>query len=130
MPTDYVKTSTFEDYKKEVDKKISTVYRYKGSVANYAALPTVNREVGDTYNLLDNGANYAWTDYGWDKLSETIDLSGYALKEEIPEVPEKVSNLENDSGYMTGTEVAAGYVDKDTYNDLVDRVRILEGGTT
>ena len=41
-----------------------------------------------------------------------------------------MSNLENDSGYMTGTEVAAGYVDKDTYNDLVDRVRILEGGTT
>lgn len=126
MPTDYVKTSTFEDYKKEVDKKISTVYRYKGSVANYVALPTVNREVGDTYNLLDNGTNYAWTDSGWDKLSETIDLSGYAEKEDVPA---KVSDLENDSGYMTGTEVAAGYVDKDTYNDLVERVRKLEGGT-
>lgn len=129
IPSDYVKTSTFEDYKKEVDAKISTVYRYKGSVANYDALPVSNREVGDTYNLLDTGANYAWTDSGWDKLSETIDLSGFALKEEIPAVPEKTSDLENDSGYVTGTEMAAGYVDKDTYNALAERVRILEGGT-
>lgn len=127
IPTDYVKTSTFEDYKKDMEKKLSTVYRYKGSVENYDALPTENREVGDTYNLMDNGANYAWTDSGWDKLSETIDLSGYAEKKDVPD---KVSDLENDSGYLTKKEVEAGYVDKDTYNELAERVRILEGGTT
>lgn len=128
IPSSYVKYSEFQAFKKDVSSKISTVYRYKGSVANYDALPVSNREVGDTYNLLDTGANYAWTDSGWDKLSETIDLSGYALKEEIPAVPEKISDLENDSGYVTGTEVAAGYVDIDTYNALAERVRILEGG--
>ena len=128
IQTSYVKNSDFDAYKNEVAAKISTVYRYKGSVANYDALPVSKREVGDTYNVLDTGANYAWTDSGWDKLSETIDLSGYALKEEIPAVPEKISDLENDSGYMTGEDVAAGYVDIDTYNDLVERVKILEGG--
>lgn len=40
--------------KSEVDSKVSSVYRVKGSVASYANLPT------------------------WDKLSETVDLSGYA----------------------------------------------------
>lgn len=127
IPSDYVKNSEFEAYKKDVSSKISSVYRFKGSVNNYEALPAVNREVGDTYNLLDTGANYAWTDSGWDKLSETIDLSGYATKEEIPAVPEKTSDLENDSGYVTGEEVAEMYVDKNVYDALVERVSKLEG---
>lgn len=125
----YVKKESFTQYQEEVNAKISAVYRYKGSVENYESLPAEGMEIGDTYNLLDTGANYAWTDSGWDKLSETIDLSGYALKEEIPEVPEKVSDLKNDSGYMTGEEVAEMYVDKTTYDALVERVSQLEGGT-
>ncbi|MDD7391191.1 MAG: phage tail protein [Lachnospiraceae bacterium] len=127
IPSDYVKNSEFEAYKKEISNKIAAVYRFKGSVANYAALPAVNREVGDTYNLLDTGANYAWTDSGWDKLSETIDLSGYATKDEIPSVPDKTSDLENDSGYITGEEAAEMYVDKNVYDALVERVSKLEG---
>lgn len=94
IPTDYVKTEEFEAYKQEVSVKISAVYKFKGSVASYDALPTVNREIGDTYNLLDTGANYAWTDSGWDKLSETIDLSGYVTKEVYDALEERVKTLE------------------------------------
>lgn len=63
--------------KDEVDAKVGAVYRPKGSVTNYEALPTTNNMVGDVYNLLDTGANYVWTDSGWDKLSETVDLTPY-----------------------------------------------------
>lgn len=66
--------------KAEVDSKVSSVYRVKGSVASYANLPTVDVTIGDVYNVSDTGANYVAisTTPTWDKLSETVDLSGYA----------------------------------------------------
>ena len=66
--------------KSEVDSKVSSVYRVKGSVASYANLPTVDVTIGDVYNVNDTGANYVATSTTptWDKLSETVDLSGYA----------------------------------------------------
>jgi hypothetical protein len=49
----------------QVDQKINTaigsVYRVKGSVANYNALPTKDVSIGDVYNLEDTGANYVAT---------------------------------------------------------------------
>lgn len=41
--------------------------------------------------MLDTGANYVCTDEnGWDKLSETIDLSNYYTKEEIDKIIEEI----------------------------------------
>ena len=68
--------------KAEVDSLVSAVYRVKGSVATFDALPTENVMVGDVYNILDTGANYVYTEEGWDRLSEVIDLSGYVEKED------------------------------------------------
>lgn len=62
--------------KSEVDAKVSSVYKFKGNVANYEALPATGLTIGDVYNLLDTGANYAWTGTVWDKLGDTIDISG------------------------------------------------------
>ena len=53
--------------------------------------------------------NYATKDYVTGKIAEAqlsggggeIDLSGYALKSEIPTVPTKVSAFTNDAGYLT-----------------------------
>ena len=66
--------------KAEVDSKVSSVYRVKGSVASYSSLPTVDVTIGDVYNVNDTGANYVATSTTptWGKLSETVDLSGYA----------------------------------------------------
>ena len=50
--------------KTEVDAKVASVYKYKGSVANEAALPTEGQVVGDVYNLEDTGMNVAWTGEG------------------------------------------------------------------
>lgn len=62
--------------KGEIDSKISSVYKYKGNVANYAALPSSGQTVGDVYNALDTGHNYAWTGTLWDDLGPAVDISG------------------------------------------------------
>lgn len=108
----------------EIDQKINTaigsVYKVKGSVANYNALPAENVSIGDVYNLEDTGANYVATSTtpDWDKLSETVDLSGYLTKTDaastyqpkgnyLTSVPEEyVTETElNAKGYATTTQV-------------------------
>lgn len=61
-------------FSKEIE---SNVYKVKGSVQTYNDLPRVDNQVGDVWNVIDTGANYVWTENGWDKLSETVDLSIY-----------------------------------------------------
>lgn len=81
--------------KKYVDDAIaasggpSGAYIPKGSVANFAALPTTGNLEGHVYNLLDTGDNYVWVlnlnntgNAGWDKLSGTVDLTNYWTKTE------------------------------------------------
>lgn len=74
--------------KTQVDSKVASVYRVKGSVANFDALPTT-AVVGDVYNLTDTGANYVCivaNPAEWDKLSETVDLSHCVASDDISNV--------------------------------------------
>lgn len=65
---------------------LTTVYRYKGSVATYADLPTTGQKIGDVYNVetadpdhgIKAGDNVAWDGAQWDILGGNHDLSGYA----------------------------------------------------
>jgi hypothetical protein len=74
----YKKTETYT--KAEVDSKVSSVYKYKGSVATFADLPSTGRVIGDVYNVEEDGSNYAWNGTTWDKLGGEIDLSDYYTK--------------------------------------------------
>ena len=74
----YKKSETYT--KQEIDGKISSVYKYKGTVASYNNLPSTGLTIGDVYNVEDTGDNYAWTGTDWDKLGGNIDLSGYQEK--------------------------------------------------
>lgn len=56
---------------------LGPVMKYKGTVATYNDLPSTGQEIGDTYNILDTGENYAWDGSAWDALSSTVDLSAY-----------------------------------------------------
>ena len=77
--TYYYKSS--ETYTKtEIDNKVSSVYKYKGSVATYNDLPSQNLTIGDTYNVESDGSNYSWNGTSWDKLGGDIDLSDYYTK--------------------------------------------------
>ena len=63
----------------DVDSKISTaissVYRYKGSVATYNDLPASGNTTGDVWDVQDTGINYAWNGTGWDPLGASVDTS-------------------------------------------------------
>ena len=72
MPSEYVKSSTFESYKQEAD----ATYAKKG------------------------------------------------------DVPGKMSDLENDTGYLTAMQAETDYVKKSAFEELMKRVEILEGSGT
>ena len=69
--------------KEEIDTKISTVYKYCGSVATVEELPAENQSIGDVYNVEADGINYAWDGTKWDSLAGVVDLSSYTTKEEF-----------------------------------------------
>lgn len=131
----------------EIDQKINTaigsVYKVKGSVANYNALPTKDVSIGDVYNLEDTGANYVATSTtpDWDKLSETVDLNGYLTKTDaastyqpkgnyLTSVPEEyVTETElNAKGYATTTQVNTK-LDSSAYTatDVLSKVKTVDG---
>ena len=75
------------DYAKSAD--LTTVYRAKGTVANYSDLPTDAKE-GDVYNItnadkehnINAGDNVVYTaEKTWDNLSGIVDLSDYVQKD-------------------------------------------------
>lgn len=78
----------------KVKAAVSSVYKVKGSVQTYAALPATGNVEGDVYNVVeahDNipaGTNYVWVSEGegtghWDPLGGTVDLSAYAKTTEV-----------------------------------------------
>jgi len=79
---DKVKLDAFgdaADYALKSD--ISTVYRYKGSVDNQAALPASGNKSGDVYNTADTDMNYAWTGKAWDPLGSTVAIESITSDE-------------------------------------------------
>ena len=80
--------------KAEVDAKVSSVYTYKGTIADYNTLLTLtNMQVGDVYNLISTGENFSWTGSAWESLAGTIDLSAYLEKTEAATIYETKSNV-------------------------------------
>ena len=53
---------------------LASLYRYKGTVANYASLPTTGNVVGDVWNVSATGMNYAWTGEDWDALGQEFQV--------------------------------------------------------
>lgn len=134
---------TEEQVDQKINAAIGSVYRVKGSVANYNALPTKDVSIGDVYNLEDTGANYVATSTtpDWDKLSETVDLSGYLTKTDaastyqpkgnyLTSVPEEyVTETElNAKGYATTTQVNTK-LDSSAYTaaDVLSKVKTVDG---
>lgn len=66
----------------KVNEALVGVFHYKGSVATYADLPASDNEIGDVYNVIDTGKNYAWDGSVWDDLGGLVDLSNYYTKAE------------------------------------------------
>lgn len=92
--------------KEEIMSWVGAVFHYKGHKATVADLPAEGNEVGDAWNVRSTGANYAWDGEAWDKLSETVDLSGVAMSTDL-----------------------AGVATSGSYNDLTDKPPIPARGS-
>ena len=87
--TAYVKNTDLSVYAKKSD--IAKAVNYKGSVNSYSELPKSAMAVGDMYNVttadtangIKAGDNVVYNGNSWDNMGGTIDLSGYATKEEL-----------------------------------------------
>lgn len=122
--------------KDETDAKVSSVYRYKGSVATYAELPTEGNTVGDVWNVtaadeghgIKAGDNVAWTGSAWDALSGEVDLTPFALKKEAGtdhNHDDKYLSLEN--GGLVLNDVQVGTTPSNAWIKLT-RSGGIEGG--
>ena len=83
-----------------IDTQLGTVYKVKGTVADYTALTNVSDpQVGDVYNVVaasgtpgtagyvPAGTNYVYNDeHNWDALGGTIDLSSFAKSEDLSQL--------------------------------------------
>lgn len=54
---------------------ITNMYKYKGSVATVADLPSTGNTAGDVYNVEATGMNYAWDGTAWDALGEIFSIA-------------------------------------------------------
>ena len=69
--------------KTELTNAVSSVYKYKGTKAAYANLPSSGNTTGDVWNVtaahgnVPAGTNWAWNGSAWDALGGEINLSGY-----------------------------------------------------
>ena len=94
----YATKAELEDYATDLDladlaNRVTGVYHYRGSVADLAALQEIqDPAVGDVYNLEDTGMNAAWTGEVWDEFGTIVDLSPYALSEDIQAISRATIN--------------------------------------
>lgn len=107
-PTAKAVTIDLSNYARLSD--ITTVLKYKGTVASYSTLPSSPAQ-GDVYNItaadsthgIKAGDNVAWTGSEWDVLSGTVDLSSYVTLDGTQALTNKTYN-----GYTPGAAMAKG----------------------
>lgn len=100
-----------------IDQRLTTVYKFKGTVENLDELQAItDKEHGDVYNMVRDsgdpelgnftpaGTNYAWNASAntWDALGGTIDVSGFATKAELSAATTDITELESKLNTTTG----------------------------
>ena len=84
IPTTVAQLTDAGNYALKSD--LTNVYKYKGSKATYADLPTSGNVAGDVWSVEgDKGMNYGWTGSTWDPLGEVFSIT-YISNAEIDEI--------------------------------------------
>lgn len=111
--TNGTKLDSFKDVEDEINLKISSVYKVKGSCTYAELLKKSGQTEGDVWNVTDThgnvpaGTNYVWakgegeTTEKWDALGGTIDLSPYATKEITNGLESRLDTAEANIGTLT-----------------------------
>ena len=111
---------------------LTSVYKYKGSVADNEALPE-DAEPGDVYNVESDGMNYAWNGTSWDALGMDVTLAGLgvtATANDLNMTAGATSNIQTQldakadasaiADMLTKTEAADTYQPKGEYQPAGD----------
>lgn len=106
-----------------IARKLPAIFTYKGSVDKVTNLPKDNNKVGDTYNVTSTGANYTWDGSKWDKLSETIDLSNLATKEEVKTLINEVKSkiTESKEYYLVREEYEVDFASNNYNSPIINK---------
>lgn len=111
--TNGTKLGSFKDVENEINLKISSVYKVKGSCTYAELLKKSGQTEGDVWNVTDAqgkvpaGTNYVWakgegeTTAKWDALGGTIDLSPYATTEITDGLKSRLDTAETNIGTLT-----------------------------
>lgn len=117
--TNGTKLDSFKDVEDEINSKISSVYKVRGTKNTYADLPTEGNTIGDVYNVVQAvgtpgtadytpaGTNYVCTasagtrEAQWDALGGTIDLSPYATTATTKELESRLDTAESNINTLT-----------------------------
>ena len=138
----------------DMESQLNHPVRYKGTVATADLLP-LNPAIGDMYNIEQKsiygeaGMNVAWNGVVWDTMGAPIDMSLYIKSSELADwvkqqnkptytaeevgalpadtkIPTKVSELENDSDFLSGTDktlsVSGKAADAKTVGDKLNKI--------
>ena len=138
----------------DMESQLDHPVRYKGTVATADLLP-LNPAIGDMYNIEQKsiygeaGMNVAWNGVVWDTMGAPIDMSLYIKTNELADwakqqnkptytadevgalpdttlVPSKTSELQNDSGFLSGTDktlsVSGKAADAKTVGDKLNKI--------
>ena len=116
-----------------LEGKITSTFCYKGTVENYADLPSSDNTIGDVWNIanadeangVNAGDNAAWNGTGWDILAGVIDLSDYYTKTEIDSIA--LNGTVNLANYYTKAEIDNMIGDCDT---IIGHINTLIGGVS
>ena len=64
-----------DEYKRKLDA-VKKIYTFKGSVSTYNDLASVTeKEIGDTWNILNTGDNYSWNGTEWVEVGVDTDFT-------------------------------------------------------
>lgn len=120
--------------KQYVDSAVSSVLKYKGTVANQAALPQSDQTVGDVWTTQDSNKEFAWDGTKWIELGPTIDLSGYLTTESASATylskTEAQSAYQPKGDYATNTALTQGLAGKADTATLANYLPVAGGTIT
>ena len=116
---DYSTTAEMQTY---VTEQIANA-DIEGKLTAYAKTEDVNALVGD---LGENETIVAYVDTAVDAVDVSEQLQDYALKSDIPTVPENISAFTNDAGYLTEHQSLEGLATKTYVQEEIAKVDVSD----
>lgn len=114
--------------KTEIDNKLSTIHRYKGSCTYSELISKIDAELGDVWTVTDkDNSEYVCVkakipgEASWEPLGMNIDLKGYYTKDEI-------DNFLSSKAESVHTHKASDILDLDKSFKTINNTSILGNG--